>query len=129
MSENNIGRVTQVIGPVLDIEFPPGKLPAIYNALKVTNAAISDEKWNLVVEVAQHLGENTVRCISMDVTEGLVRGTEAMDTGAGISVPVGKGVLGRIINVIGEPVDQLGPLKTDKTYEIHRPAQTFDQQS
>ena len=129
MSENNIGRVTQVIGPVLDIEFPPGKLPAIYNALKVTNAAISDEKWNLVVEVAQHLGENTVRCISMDVTEGLVRGTEAMDTGAGISVPVGKGVLGRIINVIGEPVDQLGPLKTDKTYEIHRPAPTFDQQS
>ena len=129
MSENNIGRVTQVIGPVLDIEFPPGKLPAIYNALKVTNAAISDEKWNLVVEVAQHLGENTVRCISMDVTEGLVRGTGAMDTGAGISVPVGKGVLGRIINVIGEPVDQLGPLKTDKTYEIHRPAPTFDQQS
>ncbi|MBI5885878.1 MAG: F0F1 ATP synthase subunit beta [Deltaproteobacteria bacterium] len=129
MSEKNIGRVTQIIGPVLDIEFPPGKLPAIYNALKVTNPAISNEQWNLVVEVAQHLGENTVRCISMDVTEGLVRGSEVMDTGEGISVPVGKAVLGRIINVIGEPVDQLGPVKTEKKYEIHRPAPTFDQQS
>jgi len=129
MSEKNIGRVTQIIGPVLDIEFPPGKLPAIFNALRITNPAISDEPWNLVVEVAQHLGENTVRCISMDVTEGLVRGSEVSDTGSGISVPVGKAVLGRIINVIGEPVDQLGPVKTEKRYEIHRPAPTFDQQS
>ncbi|MEK6790778.1 MAG: F0F1 ATP synthase subunit beta, partial [Deltaproteobacteria bacterium] len=88
-----------------------------------------DEKWNLVVEVAQHLGENTVRCIAMDATEGLVRGGEAMDTGHGISVPVGKAVLGRIINVIGEPVDQLGPVVAEKTYEIHRPAPTFAQQS
>ncbi len=129
MSTPNIGRITQVIGPVLDIEFQPGKLPAIYNAVKVTNASISDEKWNLVVEVAQHLGENTVRCIAMDATEGLVRGGEAMDTGHGISVPVGKAVLGRIINVIGEPVDQLGQVVAEKTYEIHRPAPTFDQQS
>ena len=129
MSTPNIGRITQVIGPVLDIEFPPGKLPAIYNAVKVTNASISDEKWNLVVEVAQHLGENTVRCIAMDATEGLVRGGEAMDTGHGISVPVGKAVLGRIINVIGEPIDQLGPVVAEKTYEIHRPAPTFAQQS
>ena len=105
MSENTIGKVTQVIGPVLDIEFPPGKLPAIYNAVKLTNPSINGEKWNLVVEVAQHLGENTVRCIAMDSSEGLVRGTEAMDTGAGITVPVGKNVLGRILNVIGEPVD------------------------
>ncbi|MBI5236035.1 MAG: F0F1 ATP synthase subunit beta [Deltaproteobacteria bacterium] len=129
MSTPNIGRITQVIGPVLDIEFQPGKLPAIYNAVKVTNASISNEKWNLVVEVAQHLGENTVRCIAMDATEGLVRGHEAMDTGGGIAVPVGKAVLGRIINVIGEPVDQLGPVEAEKTYEIHRAAPTFDQQS
>ena len=77
MSEN-IGRITQVIGPVLDIKFPPGRLPAIYNALRVTNKAISEKKWNLVVEVAQHLGDNTVRCIAMDSTDGLVRGDEAV---------------------------------------------------
>ncbi len=128
MSEN-IGRITQVIGPVLDIAFPPGKLPAIYNALKVTNKAISDKKWNLVVEVAQHLGDNTVRCIAMDSTEGLVRGDEALDTGAGISVPVGKGVLGRILNVIGEPVDEMGEVKSDKTSPIHRAAPKFSEQS
>ncbi len=129
MSEQNLGRITQVIGPVLDIEFPPGKLPAIYNAVKVTNKSISDEKWNLIVEVAQHLGENTVRCISMDSTEGLVRGEEAMDTGSGITIPVGKAVLGRIINVIGEPIDQLGPIQSETSYPIHRSAPTFDQQS
>ncbi|CAG1065425.1 F-type H+-transporting ATPase subunit beta [uncultured bacterium] len=129
MSEMNIGKVTQVIGPVLDIEFPPGKLPAIYNAVKLTNPSINGEKWNLVVEVAQHLGENTVRCIAMDSSEGLVRGTEAMDTGAGITVPVGKNVLGRILNVIGEPVDEMGPVTTEKSYQIHRAAPTFDQQS
>ncbi len=128
MSEN-IGKITQVIGPVLDIAFPPGNLPAIYNALKVTNKAINDEKWNLVVEVAQHLGDNTVRCISMDSTEGLVRGDEALDTGEGIAVPVGKGVLGRIMNVIGEPVDELGDIKHDKTFHIHRPAPSFAEQS
>src|SRR3990170_1641151 len=129
MSQMNIGKITQVIGPVLDIEFPPGKLPALYNAVKVTNASINSEKWNLVTEVAQHLGENTVRCIAMDVTEGLVRGTEAWDTGTGITVPVGKPVLGRIINVIGEPVDEMGPIECQKQYVIHRPAPTFDQQS
>ncbi|GMR04845.1 MAG: F0F1 ATP synthase subunit beta [Thermodesulfobacteriota bacterium] len=129
MSDNNLGRITQVIGPVLDIEFPPGKLPAIYNAVKVTNTSINDKKWNLVVEVALHLGENTVRCIAMDATEGLVRGTEAMDTGSGISVPVGKAVLGRILNVIGEPVDELGEVDTDKRLPIHRAAPTFAEQS
>ena len=129
MSEMNIGKVTQVIGPVLDIEFPPGKLPAIYNAVKLTNPSINGEKWNLVVEVAQHLGENTVRCIAMDTSEGLVRGTEAMDTGAGITVPVGKNVLGRILNVIGDPVDELGPVTTEKRYQIHREAPTFAEQS
>ncbi len=129
MAEKNIGRITQVIGPVLDIEFSPGRLPQIYNAVKVTNPAINGEQWNLTVEVAQHLGENTVRCIAMDVTEGLTRGGEAWDTGDGISVPVGKTVLGRIINVIGEPVDELGEIKAEKHYPIHRPAPTFKQQS
>jgi len=129
MSAENRGRITQVIGPVLDIEFPPGQLPAIYNAVLVTNPTISDQEWNLTLEVAQHLGENTVRCISMDSTEGLIRGGEAKDTGDGIAVPVGKEVLGRIVNVIGEPVDELGPVKTDKTYPIHRPAPTFAEQS
>ncbi len=129
MSNTNMGKITQVIGPVLDIEFPPGQLPALFNAVKVTNPSISSEKWNLVTEVAQHLGENTVRCIAMDATEGLVRGTEAMDTGAGITVPVGKEVLGRILNVIGEPVDEMGPVKTAKSYVIHREAPTFSEQS
>ncbi len=129
MEKNTIGKITQVIGPVLDVEFPPGRLPAIYNAIKVTNPSISDKKWNLVAEVAQHLGENTVRCIAMDATEGLVRGTEAVDTGSGITVPVGKATLGRIINVIGEPVDEMGPIKSEKTYPIHRPAPSFSEQS
>jgi F-type H+-transporting ATPase subunit beta len=129
MEKNVMGRITQVIGPVLDIKFPPGHLPAIYNAIKVTNQSISKEKWNLVAEVAQHIGENTVRCIAMDSSEGLVRGTEAMDTGSGITVPVGKPTLGRILNVIGEPVDELGPVKSEKRYPIHRPAPSFAQQS
>ena len=105
----NMGKITQVLGAVIDVEFSDGSLPPIYNAIKVTNQAINDQEWNLVVEVAQHLGENTVRCIAMDATEGLVRGQDAMDTGAGISVPVGEKTLGRILNVIGEPVDEGGP--------------------
>lgn len=129
MEKKNIGKITQIIGAVLDIEFPPDCLPAIYNAVKITNPNINNQQWNLTVEVAQHLGENTVRCIAMDTTEGLVRGMEASDTGSGISVPVGKGVLGRILNVIGEPVDEQGPVKYDKKYPIHRPAPTFEQQS
>ncbi len=129
MEEKVIGRVTQVIGPVLDIEFPPGHLPAIYNAILITNPAISPEKWNLVAEVAQHIGENTVRCIAMDSTDGLVRGAEAMDTGDGIKVPVGKPVLGRILNVVGQPVDEGEPVKSDKLYPIHRPAPKFEEQS
>ncbi|MEK6539345.1 MAG: F0F1 ATP synthase subunit beta, partial [Deltaproteobacteria bacterium] len=129
MEKKNIGKVTQVIGAVLDIEFPPGHLPAIYNAIKITNSTISDKQWNLIAEVALHLGENTVRCIAMDSTEGLVRGTEALDTGDGITVPVGKGVLGRILNVVGEPVDEQGPVKAEKRYPIHRPAPAFVDQS
>src|SRR5262252_1489040 len=91
-----VGKITQVIGPVVDVEFPPGALPEIYTALLVTNASISDQADNLTIEVAQHLGEDTARCIAMDSTEGLVRGSPVKNTGQPISVPVGKGVLGRI---------------------------------
>src|SRR3970040_1722617 len=102
----NLGRITQVSGPVVDVEFPEGNLPPIYNALQITNPAINDQPWNLVVEVAQHLGEKTVRTIAMDSTDGLVRGQEARDTGDVIRVPVGEATLGRIMNVVGEPVDE-----------------------
>lgn len=125
----NIGRVTQVIGPVVDVEFEPGKLPPVYQAVRVTNKANSDKEWNLVLEVAQHLGENRVRCIAMDGTDGLVRGQEAMDTGSQIQMPVGEPTLGRILNVVGEPVDEAGPIEAKKTYEIHRPAPAFKDQS
>jgi len=125
----NTGTIKQVIGPVVDIEFASGQLPAMYNALKLTNPAISDDEWNLVVEVASHLGENTVRCISMDTTEGLRRGGQAMDTGAPIAMPVGQEVLGRIMNVIGEPIDELGELKTTQTRPIHRQPPTFTDQT
>jgi len=129
MEEKNIGHITQIIGPVLDVKFAPGKVPPIHNALKVTNASIGDEEWNLVLEVAQHIGENTVRCISMDSTDGLIRGADVWDMGKGIAVPVGENVLGRIMNVIGEPVDEMGPIESEKSYEIHRPAPTFADQS
>ena len=121
MATENIGRITQVIGPVVDVEFTGGKLPPIFNALKITNPAISDHKDNLIVEVAQHLGERTVRCIAMDATEGLVRGMEVTDTGDGITVPVGEATLSRIMNVIGDPVDEAGPISSAKRWAIHRP--------
>ncbi len=120
-----MGKITQVLGAVIDVEFSDGHLPAIYNAIKVTNSAIDDREWNLVVEVAQHLGENTVRCIAMDSTEGLVRGQDAMDTGAGISVPVGEKTLGRILNVVGEPVDEGAPIEAEQHFPIHREAPPF----
>ncbi len=121
----NLGKITQVTGAVLDVEFSDGSLPPIYNALKITNAAINDQEWNLIVEVAQHLGENTVRCIAMDSTDGLVRGGEVMDTGEGITVPVGPETLGRLLNVIGEPVDEGEPIKAKKRLAIHRSAPAF----
>ncbi len=121
----NLGKITQVLGAVVDVEFADGSLPSIYNALKISNPAISEEKWNLIAEVAQHLGENTVRCIAMDSTEGLVRGMEVMDSGEGITVPVGPETLGRIINVIGEPVDEAGPIQAKKRFPIHRPTPEF----
>jgi F-type H+-transporting ATPase subunit beta len=123
------GKITQVIGPVVDVEFPPGALPDIYTALSVTNPGIDARQDNLVIEVAQHLGENTARCVSMDSTDGLVRGMAVKSTGAPISVPVGKEVLGRILNVVGEPVDERGELKATRKLPIHRAAPTLTDQN
>ncbi|MFZ9595013.1 MAG: F0F1 ATP synthase subunit beta [Bdellovibrionia bacterium] len=125
----NLGRIKQVIGPIVDVEFEAGKLPSIYHAVRVTNPAINASDWNLVLEVAQHLGENTVRCVSMDSTDGLVRGQGALDTGDQIQVPVGRETLGRILNVIGEPVDEAGPVNAKKQYPIHRSPPPFRDQS
>jgi F-type H+-transporting ATPase subunit beta len=124
------GKVVQVLGAVLDVEFPQGGgLPSIYDALVTTNPAIDDQENNLVLEVAQHLGDNRVRCIAMDSSEGLVRGQEVIDTGAPISVPVGAKTLGRIIDVIGRPIDEAGPIDTDTRWAIHRATPAFDEQS
>jgi F-type H+-transporting ATPase subunit beta len=123
------GKVTQVMGPVVDVEFPPGALPEILTALRTTNANIDARENNLVLEVALHLGENSVRTIAMDATDGLRRDQPVVNTGDVIKVPVGHGTLGRIINVIGEPVDERGPIKTDKFWPIHRPAPKFIDQS
>ncbi|MFP6662300.1 MAG: F0F1 ATP synthase subunit beta [Myxococcota bacterium] len=123
------GKIVQVMGPVVDVEFAPGNLPEIYTALRTTNASVNDQPDNLVVEVALHLGENTVRCIAMDTTDGLTRGQAVKSTGAPISVPVGPATLGRIMNVIGEPVDDRGPIEAEKTLPIHRPAPEFVDQS
>jgi F-type H+/Na+-transporting ATPase subunit beta len=124
-----VGIVKQVMGPVVDVEFPAGNLPAIYNALTVTNKVINDQKDNLVLEVASHLGDNVVRTIAMDATEGLARGLDVKDTGEAIQAPVGKEVLGRIINVVGQPVDECGAIGNKKTYGIHRPAPAYESQS
>ena len=123
------GEITQVIGPVVDVHFESGRLPEIYTALKVSNSSINDKKWNLVLEVAQHLGEDTVRCISMDATEGLMRGMEVMNTGAPITMPVGQEVLGRILNVVGEPVDEGAPITAATRMPIHRDPPSFEDQS
>ncbi len=124
----NAGKIVQVIGPVVDVLFEDGNLPHILDALTITNPTINDELDNLIIEVAQHLGGNTVRCISMDVTDGLVRGMVAKNTGAPIRVPVGEATLGRIMNVVGRPVDGLGPLSQDKKMPIHRSAPSFTEQ-
>ncbi|QAT88657.1 F0F1 ATP synthase subunit beta [Corallococcus coralloides] len=122
------GKITQVLGPVVDVEFPPGGLPEVYAALKVTNPNLGAEKDNLTIEVAQHLGENTVRCIAMDSTEGLGRGMPVRSTGAPIQVPVGKATLGRIMNVTGEPVDEMGPVNATEYWPIHRAPPPFTEQ-
>ncbi len=120
-----IGKIVQVIGNVVDVAFESGKLPGIYDALLITNPAIDDKEDNLVVEVAQHLGDNVVRSIGMDTTDGLVRGMPVKATGNPIMMPVGKACLGRVLNVVGRPVDGLGPVEADKYYPIHRPSPGF----
>jgi F-type H+-transporting ATPase subunit beta len=131
--QNGVGRkgkVAQVLGAVLDIEFPEsGGLPAIYDALLTTNPNIDDRENNLTLEVSQHLGDHRVRCIALDSTEGLTRGQEVIDTGAPISMPVGEKTLGRILNVIGQPVDEAGPVDTDTRWSIHRPSPSFKDQA
>jgi F-type H+-transporting ATPase subunit beta len=124
----NIGKIVQVIGNVVDVEFDEGKLPEILSAIAISNPSISDEEGNLIVEVAQHLGDNVVRCVGMDTTDGLVRGMAAKDTGAPIQMPVGKPSLGRVLNVVGRPVDGLGPVDAEKYAPIHRVAPSFTEQ-
>src|SRR5580692_11037627 len=123
------GKVLQVIGPVVDVEFANGQLPKILSALKLTNPGISSSKDNLTLEVAQHLGENTVRAVAMDTTDGLVRGMGVRDTGAPIAMPVGPECLGRILNVIGDPVDDGPPVNAKQRAPIHRPPPSFVEQS
>lgn len=123
------GKIVQVIGTVVDFRFPPDQLPPIYGAIYVTNPTISDKPENLVLEVAQHVGDSTVRCIAMNTTDGLVRGQGAVYKGTQITIPVGKEILGRVLNVIGEPVDGVGEVKTAMTYPIHRPAPTLVEQN
>ncbi|HQM30533.1 MAG TPA: F0F1 ATP synthase subunit beta, partial [Syntrophales bacterium] len=125
---SNLGRIVQVIGPVVDVEFDEGHLPHILDAIKISNPAINDEEGNLIVEVAQHLGDNMVRCIAMDITDGLVRGMKAEAIGSPILVPVGEPGLGRILNVVGRPVDGLGPVNAKDMMPIHRSAPTFLEQ-
>src|SRR6266852_8688535 len=120
---NPVGHITQVIGAVVDVQFE-GDLPAILNALETKNQGN-----RLVLEVAQHLGESTVRTVAMDTSEGLVRGQEVSDTGQAIAVPVGDGTLGRIMNVIGEPVDEAGPINFSSKRAIHQQAPSFVEQS
>src|SRR5882757_45328 len=129
MSNQVSGQIIQVLGNVVDVQFGADSLPPIFYALRVSNPSISDQAGNLVLEVQQHLGENTVRCIAMDTTDGLVRGMEAANTGAPISVPVGPGTLGRIMNVTGDPIDESGPITSQKMMPIHREAPTFADQA
>lgn len=119
----NKGKIVQVIGPVVDVEFEPGKMPTIYNALHIDR-----EDGKLVLETQQHLGENRVRAVAMDSTDGLVRGQEVLDTGSPISIPVGNEVLGRMMNIIGNPIDEKGEIVTDMKSPIHKPAPSFDEQ-
>src|SRR6201997_1828667 len=126
----NIGKVIQISGPAVDIQFSEANLPPIYQALRIVSEGFDvPEPISIIVEVQQHLGEGRVRCVAMEATEGMVRGMKAIDLGGPTTVPVGRETLGRVLNVIGEPVDNLGPVKTDKRMPIHREAPAFDQQS
>src|SRR6266478_2273672 len=126
----NAGRVVQIAGPAVDVQFAEGKLPPIYQAVRVVSDGFTvPAPINVILEVQQHLGEGRVRCIAMSATDGMVRGMKAIDQGGPISVPVGRGTLGRVMNVIGEPVDQLGPIEHKQRMPIHRPAPLFDEQA
>src|SRR5579864_8479788 len=130
MATQNVGKVIQIAGPAVDVEFTPGNLPPIYQALRVTSEGFKvPDPIDVVLEVQQHLGESRVRTVAMQATDGMVRGMNALDLGGPISVPVGKETLGRVMNVIGEPVDQLGPVNAAKRLPIHRPAPAFDEQA
>ncbi|MFN8390470.1 MAG: F0F1 ATP synthase subunit beta [Bdellovibrionota bacterium] len=129
-TENQIGKIVQVMGPVVDVAFAEGeKLPEIFHALTITNPAISNEPDNLIVEVSLHIGDNMVRCIAMDSTDGLTRGMPVKNTGRAITVPVGEATLGRIIDVVGRPVDEAGPINSPAQWEIHRVAPKFEDQA
>src|SRR5271169_2512593 len=130
-SENTkIGKVVEVIGPVVDVQFAEHHLPFIHSAVRIWSEGFDvPEPIDIIAEVAQHLGEGRVRCVAMKPTEGLVRGMKAEDQGEPISVPVGRGTLGRVLNVLGEPVDNLGPVKYEKRYPIHRAAPSLEDQS
>ncbi len=129
MSEN-IGHVVQISGPAVDVQFGEGAMPPIYQALRVVSDGFNvPNPVNVILEVQQHLGEGRVRCVAMEATDGMVRGMKAIDQGGPISVPVGHGTLGRVMNVIGEPVDQLGPIEYKERLPIHRLAPAFDEQA
>src|SRR5580658_10762507 len=124
------GKVIQVAGPAVDIEFPEGQIPVIRTAIRITSAGFNvPEPINIICEVAQHIGESRVRTIALQPTDGLVRGMKAVSTGHPVMVPVGKQTLGRIMNVLGNPVDEMGPVNTEQRYPIHRPAPAFDEQA
>src|SRR5215468_796363 len=126
----NIGKVVQIAGPAVDVQFSETNLPPIYQALQVTSEGFNvPTPISVILEVQQHLGEGRVRCVAMEATEGMVRGMKAIDLGGPISVPVGRGTLGRVMNVIGEPVDKLGPIQAKERLPIHRPAPSFEEQS
>ncbi|KAL6513087.1 hypothetical protein OROMI_034597, partial [Orobanche minor] len=127
LEKKNMGRIVQIIGPVLDVAFSPGKMPNIYNALVVNGRDTAGQPINVTCEVQQLLGNNRVRALSMSATDGLMRGMEVIDMGAPLSVPVGETTLGRIFNVLGEPVDNLGPVDTRITFPIHRSSPAFIQ--
>jgi F-type H+-transporting ATPase subunit beta len=130
MAEENIGKVISISGPAVDVQFDEARMPPIYQAIRVTSDGFDvPHPMDVILEVQQHLGEGRVRCIAMTATEGMVRGMKATDTGAGIMVPVGRPTLGRVLNVLGEPVDELGPVNAKVHMPIHRQAPAFDEQS
>src|SRR5215467_13228329 len=129
-ASGRVGTVVQIIGPVVDVEFGENYLPPIYQALRVTSEGFDvEEKIDVVAEVQQHLGEGRVRAVSMLPTDGMIRGMKAIDLGGPITVPVGNATLGRVMNVVGEPVDELGPINAETKYPIHRHAPDFAEQA